>query len=327
MENIYFTEIRNQLIDRKDRIEKAIQESDQKLHLVNLLQEVDSALERIGTGTYGICEICHEPIEEERLKIDPLTRFCIDHLTSAQKKVFEQDLELAFNIQKALLPKNNITSLGWEIDYKYEPAGLVSGDYCDILEDKIDGTQNIFFIIGDVSGKGFASSMLMTHMHAMFHSLLTFNLQVNDLVERANRLFCESTTSSHYATLVCIKADKDGKIEICNAGHFHPLIVRKNHIEKIDSTGFPLGLFCNAQYSVYQTNLLPGDFIFLYTDGLIETRNGEVEYGIERTIKFIKAYSHLPGAILINNLLEEVNNFSSGSGQADDLTLMIIKKK
>ena len=327
MENINLIEIRNQLVDRKTRIEKAIQLSEQKTNLISLLQEVDFALERMNTGTYGICEVCHETIEEERLKIDPLTRFCLDHLTSEQQKILEQDLGLAYNIQKALLPKNNITTLGWEIDYRYEPAGLVSGDYCDIVEDKTNGSQNLFFIIGDVSGKGFASSMLMTHMHAMFHSLITFNLQVNELVERANRLFCESTTSSHYATLVCIKADKNGNVEICNAGHFHPLIIRKNHIEKIDSTGFPLGLFCNAQYSNYTTQLLPGDIIFLYTDGLIETRNGEVEFGIERTINFVKTFSNQSGSALIDNLLDEVSKFNSGSRQADDLTLMVIKKK
>jgi sigma-B regulation protein RsbU (phosphoserine phosphatase) len=327
MENIKLNEIRNQLVDRKSRIEKVITYTIEKSQFVNLLMEVDSALERIATGTYGICEVCKDSIEEERLKVDPLTRFCLDHLTSTQQQILEQDFTLASNIQKALLPKNKFTSNGWEIHYSYEPAGPVSGDYCDILEDKSNGSKYLFFIVGDVSGKGFAASMLMTHMHAMFHSLLPFGLTVNELMGRANRLLCESTLSSHYATLVCIKADESGNIEICNAGHFHPLIIRREKVEKIDSTGFPLGLFCSGQYSNYKTQLKSNEVIFLYTDGLIEARKGDQEYGIDRLIEKLHSKTKLAPQELNEYVLKDLNEFTAGLERLDDLTIMTVKKK
>jgi sigma-B regulation protein RsbU (phosphoserine phosphatase) len=323
MEKLDLSDIRNQLYERKERIEKALPRFDDDLNLISLLKEVDSALERINTGTYGLCEVCKDPIEPERLKSDPLMRFCIDHLTTEQQHLLEEDFELASTIQQGLLPKNNLLLSGWEINYKYVPAGVVSGDYCDVLE---DNKNNLFFIIGDVSGKGFPASMLMTHMHALFHSLLPFDLPVNELIERVNRLFCESTLSNHYATLVCIKTDKNGNIELCNAGHFHPLIFRNGEVEKIDSTGFPLGLFCNGQYSVFTAQLKKGDIIFLYTDGLIETRKDDEEFGIERTINILNTNNQLKGHEIIECLLNELNSFSPRPERIDDLTVLVIKR-
>ena len=85
MEISDYSNIRNQLIERKERIEKEIPHFADDLNLIKLLREVDSALDRIESGTYGLCEFCHDPIEPERLQSDPLTRFCIDHLTSEQR--------------------------------------------------------------------------------------------------------------------------------------------------------------------------------------------------------------------------------------------------
>src|SRR6202043_3987103 len=83
----------------------------------------------------------------------------------------------------------------WETHYRYQPAGAVGGDYCEIVASG-DGTS-LFFAVGDVAGKGVAASLLMTHLSAIFRSLLSLDLPLTDLISRANRLFCESTAPAH----------------------------------------------------------------------------------------------------------------------------------
>src|SRR5262249_2936062 len=243
-----------------------------------LLDEVDAALRRMDDGSYGLCDACHDPIEPERLLADPLTRLCLGDLTVDQQHALEDDLQLASQIQKGLLPSRDYKVDGWEIAYYYEPAGLVSGDYCDLIS-KPD--QSLYFIVGDVSGKGVAASMLMAHLQAMFRTLTSINLPLGQLLERASRVFCESTLPTHYATLFCGKATSDGELEVCNAGHLPALLVRAGEVVRIDSGGLPVGIFSNASFPVSTVTIRPAETIFLYTDGLTEARNrdGE-EYGI-----------------------------------------------
>jgi len=182
--------------------------------LSDLLSEVDAALGRIDEGSYGICETCHESVEKERLLNDPLVRFCLDHLTRKEQLALQSDLELAARIQQGLLPPPELSAAGWHVRYHYEPAGPVSGDYCDVLES--DG--GLLFLFGDVSGKGVAASMLMSHLHATFRSLARANLPLQRMVEAANRIFSESTLAGQFATLVVGRATEDGSVEFVSAG-------------------------------------------------------------------------------------------------------------
>jgi sigma-B regulation protein RsbU (phosphoserine phosphatase) len=317
-------EVRSQLLDRKNRLEYSIDKIPDKLNLVNLLKEVDSALERLEDGEYGVCQACHGAIENELLRIDPLVEFCLDCLDAKQKRLIEQDLDLAYQIQLGLLPQNNITLKNWEINFHYEPAGLVSGDYCDLVKSK-DGSS-LYFIIGDVSGKGIAASMLMMHIHAMFHSLIEFDLSLTDLVMRVNRLLLESTFSSQYSTLILGKLNESGEMEIVNAGHNYPIVFKENEIIEVVSTGIPLGLFANAEYGVKKFMLNKNESIFLYTDGFSEARYNEKEYGKERIIEIGRKVSILPAKDIVSEYLKDLKGFLNGSGKADDLTILALKK-
>src|SRR5712692_6832976 len=135
--------IREQLLDRREKLQNAVARFSQPEHLVELLQDVDAALDRTKDGSYGLCKTCHDPIEPERLLADPLIEYCLDHLTFDQRRSLEQDLELAAQIQLALLPKNDLSLDGWQVHYHYEPAGAVSGDYCDLATDPSNG--DLFF--------------------------------------------------------------------------------------------------------------------------------------------------------------------------------------
>jgi len=101
-------------------------------------------------GAYGLCHRCHEPIEQDRLLADPLLCYCLDHLSRSQLDALQRDLELASQVQPNLLPQMNLCTSGWETSYHHAPLGTVSGDYCDLIPS--DG--QLFFALGDVSGKG-----------------------------------------------------------------------------------------------------------------------------------------------------------------------------
>jgi len=325
MTPIEINSTRLQLIKRREKLQESIRQIKEPSEFQNLLNEVDSALEKMNNGNYGLCDICHDPIEDYRLKQDPLTRFCLDHLTSSQQRALEQDLQLAEQIQKALLPKNNLTNGGWEFRYHYEPAEIVSGDYCDVVRSE-EKMKKQLFIIGDVSGKGVAASMLMSHLHAMFHSLNSLNLEVPELVKRANRLFCESTLSTHYSTLALVLANDSGEIEICNAGHCAPILIKGNQVTKIDATGIPIGLFCGGEFGVSKCILKSGDTILLYTDGFTEAINNDEQYGEVRILKLAESLKSFNPQKMIDVLLEDLKLFLSGQSKADDLTLMVIRR-
>jgi sigma-B regulation protein RsbU (phosphoserine phosphatase) len=316
-------DLRTDLIDWRKRLETAIDETEASSHLVPLLSELDLALHRMATGSAGMCEECNEMIEDEAVR-DPIARFCLECLNKKEQRALQHDLDNVSLVQYTLLPKRDVSVVGWRAYYHYEAAGPVSGDYCDLVT-----TENgdLFFLLGDVSGKGIAASMLMAHLHAIFRSLITLDLPVDQLVERANHVFTDATMPAYYATLVCGRARRSGAIEICNAGHCPPLVIRKGEVTSIEATGLPVGIFCRERYSAFELQLEPGDSLLLYTDGLTESFDPlEAEYGIERLSKMVGA-SHLCGPQeLTAACLEDARIFRAGQPKGDDLTVMVIQR-
>lgn len=316
-------DLRTDLIDWRKRLETAIDESDEGSHLASLLSEVDSALHRIQMGSAGICEECHETIEDDATK-DPIARFCLDCLNAKEQRALQHDLDNVSLVQYSLLPTQDLSVDGWRAYYHYEAAGPVSGDYCDLVS-KENG--DLFFLLGDVSGKGIAASMLMAHLHAIFRSLISLDLPVNQLVERANQVFAERTMPAYYATLVCGRARRSGSIDLCNAGHCPPLLISKGEVTSIDATGLPVGIFCREQYSARDFQLEPGDSLLLYTDGLTESRSPyDVEYGADRLSRVVSAKPSLSPQALTAACIDDARSFRGGQPKPDDLTVMVIQR-
>jgi len=197
--------LHGQLRERRQRLETALAGSRDNEGLQQLLHEVDSALERMKAGGFGICETCHDTIEKDRLLADPLIRYCLDHLTPGQRRAMEEDLQLASQLQRGLLPKRHTVFAGWEAYYYYRPLALVSGDYCDVVTHQNE-FEDVYFALGDVSGKGVAACTLMSQLHAIFRTLIASGMTLQTMVERASRVFCQSTISSLFATLVLVRA-------------------------------------------------------------------------------------------------------------------------
>ncbi|HME01145.1 MAG TPA: SpoIIE family protein phosphatase [Terriglobia bacterium] len=326
MADMTTTFLHDQLLSRRQRLQSVIATTRAGDGLVELLDEVDSALERMENGTYGICEVCHDPVETERLIADPLMRYCLDHLTREQQRELEQDLQLAAEMQRDLLPRQGLKHHGWEIAYHYQPLGPVSGDYCDVITRNSDG-DGLFFVLGDASGKGVAASMLMAHLHAIFRTLVATGLPVHELVQQAGRVFCETTMSPYFATLVCGRAAASGEVEICNAGHCPPLLVRGNEVTSLEATGLPLGMFCDGGYVARRLTLAPGDTLFLYTDGVSESRSAShEEYGEERLARVVAEGQPLPLEALVRTTMKDLADFRAGAPALDDLTVMAVRR-
>jgi sigma-B regulation protein RsbU (phosphoserine phosphatase) len=321
-------EIRNRqeldLLDRRRRLQLASPVGPRS-EIERLIGEIDSALARIEAGTYGRCEFCHDPIEAESLAADPLVRYCVDHLSERQRQALQRDLDLAMNIQTALLPTRELRTPQWEACYHYQPAGPVSGDYCDLMA--LDGNGDLFFVVGDISGKGIAASLLMSHLHAIFRSLLSTKPTVANLVSSANRLFCDSTQGAHYATVTCGFARASGEVEICNAGHCPPIVQRDGRTETVPSTGIPLGLFASAQYATYALRMDAADLLLIYTDGITEARSAtDEEYGPQRLQSALGRARQFALRAVADECLGDLRKFLSGASTTDDQTLMAIRR-
>jgi sigma-B regulation protein RsbU (phosphoserine phosphatase) len=316
---------KTELETRRRRLTSAI-ETFPTAEITNLLAEVDSALERLAVGTFGICETCHDSVEFERLAADPLVRFCLDHLSTKERRALEQDVETAASIQRSLLPPAEIRSAGWHFHYRYKPAGVVSGDYCDVIQSG-HGDGAVVFLLGDVTGKGLSASMLMAHLHAMFRSLIPLERPIAHVLELANRLFCESTIGGLYATLVCGRASRNGDVEIGSAGHPPVWVTGGMNSKSIDATGLPLGMFSSAKYTTETLRLEPAQSLVLYTDGLSESRDAEgIEYGDRKLRDFVESQCHLNPVEFSTAFLNDLQTHSAEGQPSDDLTLMVIQR-
>jgi len=239
-----------------------------------------------------------------------------------QRAELQRDLDLASQVQRNLLPQAGLRAGNWETSYYYAPVGPVSGDCCDLIPS--DG--QLFFVLGDVSGKGVAASMLMTQLHALFRSLTAVALPLGQIVTQANRVFCESALAGQYATLMCGQAKPSGEVEIHNAGHWPSIIVGRSGVLRIESTGLPLGMFLEAEFSATRLQLEIGDTLFLYTDGLTEARSADDEYGVDRVMRLVHQQAARPPAELISACLDDLRAFVDGRPRLDDLTLLAIRR-
>jgi sigma-B regulation protein RsbU (phosphoserine phosphatase) len=314
--------LRPRLIEKRRQLEQAAGTVSAD-YLLGLLHEVDAALARLDQGTFGLCETCHDPIEADRLEVNPLVRFCIDHMNAAEMRAHERDLELAAQIQSRLLPSRELRLRRWESFFLYQPAGPVGGDYCEITQLENDSS---FFAVGDIAGKGVAGSLLMTHLHAILRSLLTLPMPLGELLAKANRLFCENTLTSHYATLACLRATGD-RLEYANAGHCAPFLVRNGVARRLDNAGLPLGLFCAAEYDVSEIVLEPGDALVLYSDGISEAQHADgEEFGEARLAQSLSQHAGLSAEAMAKAVYGEVAAFRGGTKPHDDVTLLIARR-
>ena len=323
--------LRSELADLRSRLERTIAAVGQAEDLIGLLQQVDEVLSQVESGDFGRCHVCQEQVDDSDLLANPMAAYCLCKLTPERQRALQDDLDLAWRVQAALLPVPGLSAAGWRTHYRYLPHGPVSGDYCDLIVAG-SGGEGLYFMLGDVSGKGVAASLLMAHLNASFRALVHDGLPPLELVGRANRLLAESTLTTHFATLVCGSARASGEVEIVNAGHCPPMLVRgRGEVEVLGTTGLPLGLGVSGRpdsgYSVQRLALQEGDALVLYTDGMTEAATaGDEEYGLHRLTALLARCNAEGPQELIRNCLADLGSFLNGQERGDDLTILALQR-
>jgi sigma-B regulation protein RsbU (phosphoserine phosphatase) len=250
--------------------------------------------------------------------------FCLDCLPPAAARALEADMALAAQVQRGLLPPRDFAVPGWEVAYRYEPHWAVSGDYCDLIPAPGGGFH---FVLGDVSGKGIAASMLMSQLHAIFRTLAAQDLPLEAMMAQAGRLFCQVTLPMHYATLACGRIGADGSVAVCNAGH-PPLLARRGRtVTRVGATGLPLGVFCGDCFASVPVVLGPGDLLLAYTDGLSEAPDPRgAEFGRAAVESILAATEGLPAEAVLGAVLAAWRAHRAGADRTDDLAVMALRR-
>jgi sigma-B regulation protein RsbU (phosphoserine phosphatase) len=295
--------------------------SHPELGLIELLERLDGALEELQTGTFGICTVCHDPISAESIDEYPLISVCLECMSREQRDALERDLESAARVQRALLPPAPLHHDGWEVDYIWEPFGVVSGDHVDLVRPPADSGP-LHLLLGDVAGKGLAASLLQSQLHALFRALAT----LSELLGRANQLFFEATSESCYATLAVMRLFPDGRVELANAGHPRPLVADRRGVRPIEDASIPLGTVGDVSYDAREIHLKAGDTLFLYTDGLTEAWRDGDEYGVGRASAALRRASSLPPRDLLASCRNDLENFIGAAPRGDDLTMVAVRR-
>jgi sigma-B regulation protein RsbU (phosphoserine phosphatase) len=319
----YFQEA---LVERRELLRRAARH-EPRAEIARLLSEVDAALARLDHGTYGTCVRCHGQIEPDRLVRDPLAEYCREHPGPSEAARVQQDLALAREIQRRLLPRPDLRIDGWRYGFRYEPAGDVGGDFVDVIARPAQGETLV--LVGDVSGKGIAASMLMSHLVATFRSLAPLALPAGELLARVNDLFHDSAATSIYATLAAAALRPDGTADLYSAGHWTPLLRGGAGTAPTPvSRGLPLGLFPGSRYDAAPVALSAGDTLLFFTDGAIDAENeaGE-DYGVDRLTRALAGTDRAGDTeASIDRLLQDVKAFQHGQPPVDDLLLVGVSR-
>ena len=291
------------------------------------LHVIDTSLQKIEEGTFGICEICHDPVDSELLQMDYTATVCLGHYTEDELRQLESELELSQVIQRALLPQRIPTIAGYDIAAFSRPSHIVSGDYFDFLRFK-DGSHGL--VVADVSGHGMSAGMLMTSLQTAFHTLVPGSDSPVEVLDRINHLYIHNISFSTFVTIFFASLNPQTKmLSYANAGHNSPFIYRRSTNESIwlKPTGSAVGLMEYFNVQPAKIQLMSGDILLLYTDGVTEavSPQGNEEFGPERLAEVVRQNGDLPSDGIANKIRQALNTFTQGTLLADDVTLVVNK--
>lgn len=242
-----------------------------------------------------------------------------------EKQRLEDELLIARDIQKGLLPSVLPRIPGIEIAAANISSKQVGGDYYDVLE--LDG--NYVIAIGDVSGKGTPAALLMANIQASIRALVPLNFTLSELTARVNDLMCENTGGSKFVTFFWgVLNPAERTLTYVNAGHNYPYLIHADgSILRLDKGGMILGVMKTLQpYEEATVALQHGDLLALFTDGVSEamSRDG-VEYGEDRLEALLRKHGSDGAQQIIDAMHEDIIQHAGGSPQSDDITVMIVK--
>jgi len=247
-------------------------------------------------------------------------------LEVADRLSLKNDLEIAREIQQAMLPRGEFRTLGVEAFGMTRPANTVGGDFYDILP-LADG--RVLLALGDVAGKGSPAALLMALLLAMLRTLVDEGLEDADLAARLNVQIVKHAPRSRFVTLFIGTFDpRTGSLVYVNAGQNPPLLRRTDgSYERLRAGGMALGMFENATYSAGRVELATGDVLVMYSDGITEAEDPAGRPFEERGLELVvDRYADQGPADIGVQVLKAVEAHAKASRFIDDLTILLLKR-
>jgi sigma-B regulation protein RsbU (phosphoserine phosphatase) len=238
----------------------------------------------------------------------------------------QEQVKLAYDIQRNLLPKTPPEIPGYDIAGTSIPAQTVGGDYFDFIQ---TATGDWAICLGDVSGKGLPASLLMANLQATLRGQTLVDAKVCERIERSNKLMYRSTDVEKFATLFYgVLKTHDHDITFVNAGHEPPLVFASDGgVTRLETGGLALGVIDGFPYTQETIPLAPGDVMVIYSDGVPDATNPSDEpFGMERLSSLIQQFKQEPAAILVEKMVEAVKNHTGEAPQLDDVTVVAVKR-
>ena len=251
-------------------------------------------------------------------------------LEVADRLTLKNDLEVAREIQNAMLPGGTYRAPGVEVVGTTRPANTVGGDFYDIRPLR-DG--RVVIALGDVSGKGSPAALLMALLLAMFRTLVLSieeeNLEPSELAARLNVQVSRHTPGNRFITLFCgVFTPLSGELRYVSAGHTPPLVLRAGGgTDRLTDGGIALGMFAGSTYLTGRALLGPGDLVAVYSDGITEAENPTGKPFDERGLETALLGDPSVGlADLVNGVVRAVEQHTGDVRFADDLTILLLRR-
>jgi hypothetical protein len=254
-------------------------------------------------------------------------------LEIGDRVVMKRDLQIAREIQTWLLPGAPPQIPGLAISYATRPANTVAGDYYDVFPrpGKTNEDNRVVFAVADVAGKSIPAAMLMATFQASLKTLSTAQVALPELAANMNRYACSNSQGGlRFTTAFLAEYDSTHRtIHYINAGHNNPILRRASgQIERLNVGGLPFGIMPEAQYEAADVTLAPGDWLVIFTDGLVEAINAqEEEYGEIRLLTVVEAGKSMHPTELLKRLMSDLDVFVGNTPQHDDVTCMLLKSE
>jgi phosphoserine phosphatase RsbU/P len=259
------------------------------------------------------------------------TLFVLLMLEVADRVVMKRDLEIARDIQRWLLPATPPQVRGLEIAFSTRPANTVAGDFYDVFaRPQVNSTDPHFLLaVADVAGKSIPAALLMATFQASLRTLSETSSSLPDLVTGMNRYACTNSQSGlRFTTAFLAEYDPASRaLTYINAGHNAPILRRSSGaVERLSNGGLPLGMWADKTYESGNLTLQPGDWLVIFTDGVVEAVNQrDEEYGEERLLNVLQAGASATPDQLLRRMMFELDAFVGPTSQHDDITCMLVK--
>ncbi|MGA2457831.1 MAG: PP2C family protein-serine/threonine phosphatase [Terriglobales bacterium] len=260
-----------------------------------------------------------------------LLLFLLLILEIADRVAMKRDLQIAREIQTWLLPGAPPQIPGISVAYATQPANTVAGDYYDVFPrpDQTNEENRVVFVVADVAGKSIPAAMLMATFQASLKTLSTAQVALPELVANMNKYACSNSQGGlRFTTAVLAEYDAARRVfHYINAGHNNPILRRANgSIERLDVGGLPLGIQPEAKYESASVTLAPGDWLIIFTDGLVEAVNaGDEEFDEPRLLSALEAGVSDTPQKLLDRLMANLDLFVGATPQHDDITCLLVK--